>query len=125
MLPAALKMSMAPLAPSLATTAFESVWPGAKLMLDASGRASPEGYTVSQPPAVGSVTATFSTTDDTPVAGISTRGDSVSDRVSPGARAPPSSLVSKTRYGATGWKAPSVETGRPKTRMPPSFPTYR
>src|SRR5664279_3996420 len=59
----------APSAPTGARTRFGMVCPAVKFRFEARGRGEPEAYPVMNPPAVGAVTVTFSTTADTPVAG--------------------------------------------------------
>ena len=52
---------MLPSAPSFASTMLATTSPATKLMLDASGRGSPDGHTARKPASVGLTTVTFST----------------------------------------------------------------
>src|SRR5687768_11856324 len=111
-------MSICPPAPTLATTALAMVSPGAKLMLDASGRVVPEGNTVSHPPAEGSVMVTFSRTAVTPVPGTPPGPVTTSDSVPFGPTALPE-RVSATRAGTSGWYG--TPSGPPATPNQPSM----
>ena len=90
-----------PSAPTLAITRLATVCPGTKLRFDASGASVPAGNTVSQPPALGRVTATLRTTASTPLTGTPPVPTTVSSRVSPAPSAA-ALRVSISRAGASG-----------------------
>src|SRR4051812_17419098 len=101
--PPALKKLTRPSGSTGTTTRLATVWPGAKLRLEAKGRGWPDGNTVRWEPAVGWVTVTFRTTADTPRTGTPPRPVTCSETVPPGpigpARAPFPVRVSRMRSG--------------------------
>src|SRR5664279_4415803 len=108
----------APSAPTGARTRFGTVCPAVKFRFEARGRGEPEAYPVMNPPAVGAVTVTFSTTADTPVAGTPPCPVTLTATVAPArtaaAGAPVPDRVSSTRSGATDPNPPGA-TGAPAT----------
>src|SRR5674476_235894 len=68
-----LNRSTFPLAPTGAMTRLGTVWALTKFRFEAVGRAVPSAYTVTYPGPAGSVTVTFNTTAETPLAGTPPR----------------------------------------------------
>ena len=102
---------MFPPAPTFAMTMFGIVWPAEKLRFDATGRATPFGYTVRYPAEVGPATVTLSTTAPTPLEGIPGRPVTVSSRGTFAANAPCPSKASSIVAPAGGGRVSMRRVG--------------
>src|SRR5437879_243618 len=114
-------MEIRPFAPTATSTRLGRVLPAVQLRFAASGGPLPSrgvGYTVRYPLPVVPVTATLTTTADTPLVGTLPRPVIWTSMVWPGPTAPsptPTGVgptrVSKMRAGSSGWYAPPFSGG--------------
>src|SRR5436309_3548884 len=101
-----------PPSPTFTTTRLGSVWPATGFRFDAVGRGTPFGHTVRKLRAVGSVTVTFRTTDDTPVAGTPPRPVTWRSMLVAALSGAAPVRVSRSRAGVSGWNpAPTSGNG--------------